>query len=247
MSSLSRLFAAVVTLSLIGLACATTSPSTTGGTSSVEDVANESAPTERPQTPLQKITAPEGFSVLFPGQPEAQRGKVSIPGGEVQTASWAINDPQGVLYSISTLDYPEKVVSAHPAAAFFNEGKTGLVNKLKGTIKSEEDITVQGYPGKSLTIASDSGEVRAQNFLVGPRLYTLLVLYNPSIGAPQADQFFSSLELINPPPSISPAPKGSAAGDAGTPAGDAGTPAGDAGTPAGDAGTPAADAGTPRK
>jgi hypothetical protein len=135
MSSLSRLFAAVVTLSLIGLACATTSPSTTGGTPSAEDVANESAPTERPQTPLQKITAPEGFSVLFPGQPEAQRGKVSIPGGEVQTASWAINDPQGVLYSISTLDYPEKVVMAHPAAAFFNECKTGLVNKLKGTIK----------------------------------------------------------------------------------------------------------------
>lgn len=239
MSSLSRLFAALVTLSLMGLACATSGSSTTAS-SSVEEVANESAPTERPQTPLQKITAPEGFTVLFPGQPEAQRGKVSIPGGEVQTASWAINDNAGVLYSISTLDYPEKVVSAHPAAAFFNEGKTGLVTKLNGTIKSEEDISLQGYPGKSLTISSDSGEVRAHNFLVGPRLYTLLVLYNPSIGAPQADQFFSSLELINPPPSISPAPKGSAAGAATPPAGDGGTPAGDGGTtppPAGDGGT----------
>jgi hypothetical protein len=238
MSSLSRLFAAIVTLSLIGLACAT-SGSATSGASSVEEVPNENTPTERPQIQFQKLTAPEGFSVLLPGQPEAQRGKVSIPGGEVQTASWAVNDITGVLYSISTLDYPEKVVAAHPASAFFNEGKAGLVNKLKGTIKSEEDITLQGYPGKSLTISSDSGEVRAQNFLVGPRLYTMLVLYNPSIGAPQADQFFSSLELINPPPSISPAPKGAAAGDGGTPAGDAGTPAGDAGTPATDAGTPA--------
>ncbi|MET0402080.1 MAG: hypothetical protein ABW123_06725 [Cystobacter sp.] len=239
MSSLSRLFAALVTLSLMGLACATSGSSTTAS-SSVEEVSNESAPTERPQTPLQKITAPEGFTVLFPGQPEAQRGKVSIPGGEVQTASWAINDNAGVLYSISTLDYPEKVVSAHPAAAFFNEGKTGLVTKLNGTIKAEEDISLQGYPGKSLTISSDSGEVRAHNFLVGPRLYTLLVLYNPSIGAPQADQFFSSLELINPPPSISPAPKGSAAGAATPSAGDGGTPAGDGGTtppPAGDGGT----------
>nr|AYM53222.1 hypothetical protein [Cystobacter sp.] len=251
MSSLSRLFAAIVTLSLIGLACATSGSATSGGSSSVEEVPNENTPTERPQIQFQKLTAPEGFSVQLPGQPEAQRGKVSIPGGEVQTASWAINDITGVLYSISTLDYPEKVVSAHPAAAFFNEGKAGLVGKLNGTVKSEEDITLQGYPGKSLTISSDSGEVRAQNFLVGPRLYTLLVLYNPSIGAPQADQFFSSLELINPPPSISPAPKGSAAaGDGGTPAGDAGTPAGDAGTtpstPATDAGTPAGDAGTRR-
>ncbi|WNG22513.1 hypothetical protein F0U63_45330 [Cystobacter fuscus] len=230
----------------MGLACATSGSSTSGG-STVEEVPNENTPTERPLAQFQKITAPEGFSVQLPGQPEAQRGKVSIPGGEVQTASWAINDATGVLYSISTLDYPEKVVSAHPASAFFNEGKAGLVGKLNGTVKSEEDITLQGYPGKSLTISSQSGEVRAQNFLVGPRLYTLLVLYNPSIGAPQADQFFSSLELINPPPSISPAPKGSAAGDGGTPAGDAGTTPGDAGTPATDAGTtPAGDAGTRR-
>nr|AYM53413.1 hypothetical protein [Melittangium lichenicola] len=249
MSSLSRLFAAIVTLSLIGLACATSGSSTKeGGSSTVEDVPTEGSSTPAPQAQLQKITAPEGFTVLFPGQVEAQRGKVSIPGGEVQTASWAINDSSGVLYSVSTLDYPEKVVAAHPAAAFFNEGKTGLVNKLKGTIKSEEDITLQGYPGKSLVISSDSGEVRAHNFLVGPRLYTLLVLFNPSIGAPQADQFFSSLELINPPPSISPAPKVTTTStDGGTGMGDGGMGMGDGGMGMGDGGTSSADGGTRRK
>ena len=247
MSSLSRLFAAVVTLSLIGLACATSGSSSKEASSTVEDVPTESTPTEKTQVQLQKITAPEGFTVLFPGQVEAQRGKVSIPGGEVQTASWAINDSSGVLYSVSTLDYPEKVVAAHPAAAFFNEGKTGLVNKLKGTIKSEEDITIQGYPGKSLVISSDSGEVRAHNFLVGPRLYTLLVLFNPSIGAPQADQFFSSLELINPPPSISPAPKTTTSTDGGMGMGDGGMGMGDGGMGMGDGGTSTADGGTRRK
>ncbi|QRK09930.1 hypothetical protein JQX13_07455 [Archangium violaceum] len=252
MSSLSRLFAALVTISLIGAACATKEGATTaGGSSTVEEVPNETTTTDEamPQVQLQQLSAPEGFTVMFPGNPQPQRGKVAIPGGEVQTAAWTISDPNGVLYSISTADYPEKVVAANPASAFLNEGKTGLVNQLKGTIKAEEDITLQGYPGKSFTVSSDSGEVRARNFLVGPRLYTLLVLYNPSIGAPQADQFLSSLELVNPPPAITPA---SAASDGGTPAGDAGTPAGDAGTatdagtPAGDAGT-ATDAGTPAK
>lgn len=241
MSSLSRLFAALVTISLIGAACATKEGATAGGSSTVEELPNESTtPTDevKPQVQLQRISAPEGFNVMFPGDPQPQRGKVAIPGGEVQTAAWTISDPSGVLYSISTADYPEKVVAANPAAAFLNEGKTGLVNQLKGTIKAEEDITLQGYPGKSFTVSSDAGEVRARNFLVGPRLYTLLVLYNPSIGAPQADQFLSSLELVNPPPTITPASAASAT-DGGTPAGDAGTPAGDAGTPAGDAGTPA--------
>ncbi len=231
MSSLSRLFAALVTISLIGAACATKEGATTaGGSSSVEEVPNETTTEARPPVQLQKLTAPEGFTVMIPGDPQPQRGEVAIPGGKVQTAAWTSN-VEGVLYSISTADYPEKIVAGNPAAAFLNEGKTGLVNQLKGTIKAEEDVTLQGYPGKAFTVSSDAGEVKARNFLVGPRLYTLLVLYNPSIGAPQADQFLTSLELVNPPPAITPA----SAGDGGTPAGDAGTPAGDAGTT--DAGT----------
>jgi hypothetical protein len=235
MSSLSRLFAAVVTFSLIGAACATKEGATTaGGTSTVEEVPTEGGTTEEAkpqQVQLQKLSSAEGFSVMFPGDPQPQRGEVAIPGGKVSTAAWTISDPNGVLYSISTADYPEKVVAANPAAAFLNEGKNGLVNQLKGTVKAEEDVTLQGYPGKSFTVSSDAGEVKARNFLVGPRLYTLLVLYNPSIGAPQADAFLTSLELINPPPAITPA-AAAAAADGGTPATDAGTPAADAGTPA---------------
>ncbi|WPB78439.1 hypothetical protein KYC5002_04615 [Archangium violaceum] len=248
MSSLSRLFAALVTISLIGAACANQGSATTGASSTVEEVPNEGATTPpaeeaRPATQLQKLSAPEGFNVMFPGEPQPQRGEVAIPGGKVNTAAWTISDPSGVLYSISTADYPEKIVAANPASAFLNEGKTGLVNQLKGTIKVEEDITLQGYPGKSFTVSSDNGEVRARNFLVGPRLYTLLVLFNPSIGAPQADAFLTSLELVNPPPAITPATSATAT-DGGTTDAGTGTPATDAGTT-----TPPTDAGTakPRK
>ncbi|MCY1082195.1 hypothetical protein [Archangium lansingense] len=245
MSSLSRLFAALVTISLLGAGCATKEGATTaGGSSTVEDVPTEGSTTPaeeaRPPVQFQKLEAPEGFTVMFPGAPEPQRGEVAIPGGKVKTAAWTANHPSGVLYSISTADYPEKVVASNPAAAFLNEGKNGLVNQLKGTVKAEEDITLQGYAGKAFTVSSDAGEVRARNFLVGPRLYTLLVLYNPSIGAPEADQFLTSLALINPPPAITPAAP-AAAPDAGT-----GTPAP---APGAGTGTPAPDSGTaaPRK
>ncbi len=233
MSSLSRLFAAFVTIALIGAACATKEGSTKEGTSTVEELPSET----KPQVELKRLSAPEGFNVSIPGEPQPQRGEVAIPGGKVQTAAWTTNDPNGVLYSISTADYPEKVVAANPAAAFLNEGKNGLVNQLKGTIKAEEDIILQGYPGKAFTVSSDAGEVRARNFLVGPRLYTLLVLYNPSIGAPLADQFLTSLELVNPPPAIM--TRSAATADGGTPA-DGGMP----GTPADGGMTGSPDAGT---
>jgi hypothetical protein len=238
-----------VTIALMGAACATKEGATKEGSSTVEELPNET-PEAKPQVELKRLSAPEGFNVSIPGEPQPQRGEVAIPGGKVQTAAWTTNDPNGVLYSISTADYPEKVVAANPAAAFLNEGKNGLVNQLKGTIKAEEDITLQGYPGKAFTVSSDAGEVRARNFLVGPRLYTLLVLYNPSIGAPLAEQFLTSLELVNPPPAIM---RATAAGADGGTSVDGGMPAtptdgGMTGSPADGGMTGSPDAGTqPRR
>jgi hypothetical protein len=74
----------------------------------------------------------------------------------------------------------------------------------------------------------------------------MLVLYNPSIGAPGSDEFLGSLALVNPPPPVQRA--GAAGADAGT--ADGGLVAADSGTsvePAADAGTTAPDAGTTRR
>jgi hypothetical protein len=252
MPSLSRLLAAVATFALIAAACAGQQKTDNNkeATSTIEEVPNEGgevggheAPPAGPQ--LTTVNAEEGFSVKMPGEPKAQRQKVTIPAGEVATAAYSLQTPEGVIFSVSTADYPEKVVAARPAEAFLNEGRDGLTNQLKGTVSNEQEVTIDGYPGKAYTVSSPNGEVKARNYLVGPRLYTLLVLYNPSIGAPGADEFLGSLALVNPPPPVQRA--GAAGADAGT--ADAG-PAVDSGTgaePTADAGTAAPDAGTRRR
>jgi len=253
MPSLSRLLASIATLSLLALACAgqqkTGSTSNAEATSTVEELPNEGGEggehaAAAPASQFVPVNAEEGFAVKMPGQPQVQRQKVNIPAGEVSTAAYSLQTPEGVIYSVSIADYPEKVVASRPAEAFLNEGRDGLTNQLKGTVSNEQELTLDGYPGKSYTVSSPNGEVRARNYLVGPRLYTMLVLFNPSIGAPGADEFLGSLQLVNPPPPVQRA--GAAGADAGT-AEDAGT-ASDAGTTevtAGDAGTAPADAGTP--
>jgi hypothetical protein len=235
MSLKSRLLAAFAALSLIAVACATNqnAPGQPGGSSTVEELpseeggppAGEAAAPAAPAGPqlAEFGGAEDGFTARMPGTPQVTRNKVTIAAGDVVTAAWTAN-VEGVLYSLSTADYPEKIVAARPPEAFLNEGRDGLVTQLKGTIKSEENITINDtYPGKAFTISSDSGEVRARNYLVGPRLYTMLTLYNPSIGAPAAEEFLKSLALINPPPRIE--RRGRGAADGGTPPGpaDAGT------------------------
>ena len=241
MSLKSRLLTAFSAVVLFAAACATQQSAQTQASSTVEEIPNEAQPAA-PTVQLNRVEAPEGFVIQMPGEPQVVRNKVTIPAGDVTTAAWTSN-VEGVIYSISIADYPEKVVAARPPEAFLEEGKQGLVNQLKGALKNEEALTLnEVYPGKAYTVSSDNGEVRARNYLVGPRLYTLLVLYNPSIGAPGADEFLGSLELVNPPPPVERARKGGA--DGGT-MGDGGTD--DTGMDAGtaDAGTP--DAGTKRR
>jgi hypothetical protein len=244
MSLKSRLLGAFCVFSLVAFACATsqTGGNQPGGSSTVEELPAENQPAGSTPAPvavapagpqLKAFGSPEdGFNAKIPGEPQVARNKVTIPAGDITTAAWTSN-VEGVIYSLSTADYPTKVVAARPPEAFLNEGRDGLVSQLKGTIKSEENITINDmYPGKAFTVSSENGEVKARNYLVGPRLYTLLVLYNPSIGAPAANNFLQSLELVNPPPPVerkATRPRGGS--DAGTP-GDAGTPMPtDAGTP----------------
>lgn len=259
MSLKSRLLTAVSVFTLIASGCATTQqgPTQPGGSSTVEELPTEegsqgsaqAAPATPPAPQFATVGAPEeGFTAQMPGAPQVARNKVTIASGDVTIATWNSN-VEGVIYALTTAEYPAKFISTRTAETLINrEGRDTVVGQLKGTLKSEENITINDtYPGKAFIVSSDQGEVKARTYLVGPRVYTMLVVYNPSIGAPVADDFLRSLALSNPPPPMS---KGSAA-PAGTGTPSTGTPAGtpaETGTPAGtppSSTTPPATPGTP--
>jgi hypothetical protein len=229
MSLKSRLVAAASVFTLIASGCATTQQGQSGpggGSSTVEELPNEgggqqgAAQAAPAAAQLNEVGGPEeGFTAKMPGTAQVARNKVTIASGDVNIATWN-STIEGVVYALTTAEYPTKFVAGRTPETMINrEGRDSLISQLKGTLKSEENITINDmYPGKALVISSDQGEVRARIYLVGPRLYTLLALYNPSIGAPAADQFLQSLTLINPPPPVE--RKGSTTGTTGT-----GTPA----------------------
>ncbi|AFE07426.1 hypothetical protein COCOR_07252 [Corallococcus coralloides DSM 2259] len=252
MRPLSRLLlASLTTLALIAGACANqqkTDGSSSGGTggpsatSTIEDVPNEPVPGEAggtatgaPAPAFKPYEATEGFSIGMPTEPQVERKQVPLGANTVNTAAFSSRTEDGTIYSVSTADYPERLVASRPPEALLNEGKDGLVKQVQGTIKEESDVTLDGYPGKAYTVSSPVvGEIKARNFLVGPRLYTLLVIYNPNHPNTTADTFLTSLKLVNPPPAVTTAtpPDAGTAGDAGTlESTDAGTTT-DAGTAA---------------
>jgi hypothetical protein len=228
MSLKSRLVAAASVFTLIASGCATQQAQTTqaGGSSTVEELPNEqhqgteqAAPAPAAPQLSDVGSAEEGFTAKMPGTPQVARNKVTISTGDVNIATWN-SSVEGVIYALTTADYPTEFVARRAPETMLNkEGRDSLIVQLKGTLKSEENITINDmYPGKAMVIASDQGEVKARNYLVGPRLYTLLVLYNPSIGAPASDEFLKSLTLINPPPPVERKSSSTGAPAPGTPA-----------------------------
>ncbi|WP_240358239.1 hypothetical protein [Myxococcus vastator] len=238
MSPLSRLVASLATLSLIAAACAgqqKTGPQE--ATSTIEEVANEGGDAP-PAVAFNMLDAPEGFTVKLPGPPpQAQRSEAALPKrtDKATLVTYAANE-EGVSYIVNAVDYPEAFVATVPAEALINGGIQGIAGQVGGELKSSEDITLDGYPGKAYVLASPSGEVKGRSFLVGPRVYNLITVYNAAIGAPGADEFLTSLTLVNPPPRIE---RATADADGGTDAGTA-----EAGDGTGAAMEGAADAGS---
>ncbi len=223
---------------LLVSACAASKPVEAGAT--IEEIPNEpgaTAPAAPAAPAMNKLETTDGFNISMPGSPQVARNKVTIPAGDVLTAAWTVNE-NGILYSVSIADYPPTVVAKRSAETFLDEGRNGLVNQLKGTLKEESDITLDGHPGKAFLVASEAGDVKARNYLVGARLYTLLVLYSPNLGAPKAEEFLASLVLTTP---VEPVAKPAASATDGGMMMDGGTM-----TEATDAGMPV-DAGTPKR
>jgi hypothetical protein len=186
----------LLTLALIATlaACASSTPAPVAPAPAEEATAAEPEPPPAPPPSVARTATEDGFAIRIPGAAQVMRNKVTIPAGEVNTAAWTAS-VDGVIYSISFADYPEKLVRARPASAFLDEARDGLVNQLKGTLVEETAIALADHPGKAFTVTSENGDVKARCYLVGGRLYTLLVLYNPALGAKQLDAFLGSLEL----------------------------------------------------
>jgi hypothetical protein len=141
--------------------------------------ANPEAPASVKQPEWQQIGSQDGrFAVMMPEFPDYDVQDVLTPVGTLKLHIFSVSAEDSVFMAAYN-DYPEFIVNSGDAGKMLDGARDGAVSNVSGKLLSESQIRLQGYPGRELWIEADvdgqDGLARARIYLVGRRLYQILV------------------------------------------------------------------------
>ena len=145
-------------------------------------------------------SSPEGrYSVRLPQQPKISTQESTNSAGLKFTQYMATAEDSGRLFMIGYFDYP--------AAFDIDKARDGVVQKLKATLLSENDLTLAGYPGREIKMSAketDGSEflIRARIYAVKNRAYFVQFIIGSTDTAPTAvaaaTKYFDSFSVTVP-------------------------------------------------
>jgi len=151
-----------------------------------------------------KYASAEGrYSVLLPNEPKLSTENATAKTGESLPQCVALSaGPDGVFY-VSYSDYLPNMTFS------FDDARNGMLNFTKGTLISENSISLGGAPGRELKVLlkdTKGGEniIRARFYDVNRRIYILQYYFPKSedgsdLATAKADKFFDSFKVQSGP------------------------------------------------
>jgi hypothetical protein len=140
------------------------------------------------------------FSVLMPGTPTEQTQTQDTDWGPIEVHMFTVEQGD-VAYLVGYNVFPAAVIQAVSPAQLLDSARDGQVETVKGTLLSEEVITLDANPGRDLEIQVEgedgTSSLRSRLFLVGDRLYQLVVA-GPKGQSTSSNtiKFLDSFELV---------------------------------------------------
>lgn len=140
-----------------------------------------------------------GFQVRFPDGKAPEVEDKTITGGGSAVRLFKVQ--YGTSGYIVTYDDFAKTAGRTPQQ-ILDGAREGVVETTGGTIDSERPLTLDGHPGLDLAVTATTSGItmrqRVRVFLVGGRLYQLIVVAPTWSGATVVEQeFFDSFKLVN--------------------------------------------------
>jgi hypothetical protein len=133
-----------------------------------------------------------GFSLLMPGEPIETKS-------DGVTSYSVTRAKESVTYTVSYIDFP---VSPNKEQNGLTEAFTGIkdgITEEGGKIQQEQTIALKEFPGKELRVAMPDGALtRVRSYIVGKRLYLVMVSTNNEKALKQSLQGFLDSFRVKP-------------------------------------------------
>jgi len=142
------------------------------------------------------------FSVQTPYTLKESSESLDTQVGEIEIHSF-LGEQGNESVSIGYTDYPAELVQVSDPERILDGSRDGAVANVKGELVSETRISLDGYPGRELTIsviADNKQEIvlRGRVFLVENRLYQIMaVAPKGKENAKNIDAFLQSFALLD--------------------------------------------------
>jgi hypothetical protein len=128
------------------------------------------------------FSAPDGsFRILMPGIPKQTKQIVNTKSGKIQLNTFTVERQQeDVKYTVGYVDYSSEYIQLlnqnNLVEKALDHGRDSLVIKAKGTLVSEQRITLGGHPGREISYSKPGEKIVNQRiYLVDKRLYQVSV------------------------------------------------------------------------
>lgn len=147
------------------------------------------------EDPWKEFTSEEGrFTVNMPGQPSYNTQPVPTTQGTVTLHTYLIQ--HGVMaYGVMYNDVGGEVADVQQ---FLDSRRDGALSTVKGTLVSEENITIDGHPGRELKLKTgDNIQYTGRHYLVNGRFYQVIATAPAGVNADAAiKKFLDSFKLL---------------------------------------------------
>jgi hypothetical protein len=168
-------------LLLFGLSLSAQTPATT-------------APSVQPAAWTTYDNSADGFSVLFPDQPDVQKNKVPTNSGTFELHAYLVTPGAAALY-IGVCDYGATAAGRNPQDVLTG-AKNGAIDNVKAHMLTEESVLLGTYPGVQFEAENDTLHFSARIFLVGTTLYQELTASPLTEKYADSTRFLDSFKLI---------------------------------------------------
>jgi len=152
---------------------------------------------EKKDSEWKKFTSKEGrFKVLMPATPKPRQHETESDFGK-GTLIMAVAEHAGGMFSAGFCDFPEEIKKV-PVDRVLDSSRDGCVANLAGKLVSDKKIKLGDHPGRDIQVEIDGKHIfRARVYLVGPRLYQVVVFGPKQLATSKdAEKFLNSFELV---------------------------------------------------